>query len=82
METIDTERAYDRHAYSFGVKIKKYHADNGRFCDSVFKDKVDLHNQELRYYKVNAHHQNDIAEKRICDLSEGAQVLLLHAMHR
>jgi hypothetical protein len=37
-ETIKAKKAFETHAESFGVRIRQYHADNGRFQDIKFKE--------------------------------------------
>jgi hypothetical protein len=64
------------------VTINHYHADNGRFGDNAFMQLVAKSGQTIYFCGVNAHFQNGIAEKRICDLSEQARKQLLHAKAR
>jgi hypothetical protein len=37
-ETLKAKKAFELHADSFGVKVRQYHADNGRFQDIKFKE--------------------------------------------
>jgi hypothetical protein len=37
-ETLKAKKAFDIHADSFGVNVKQYHTDNGRFQDIKFKE--------------------------------------------
>jgi hypothetical protein len=37
-EALKAKKAFETHADSFGVKIKQYHMDNGRFQDIKFKE--------------------------------------------
>ncbi len=69
-------------ALSHGVHIKHYHADNGRFKDTLFTRDIEEKGQTISYCGVGAHHQNGIAEKRIRDLQRTATALLLHAQRR
>jgi hypothetical protein len=64
-----------------GIKIKKYHADNGRFVDNAWTNHLKASNQNMTLCGVNAHHQNDKMEKRIRDLQELSRSLLLHAQN-
>jgi hypothetical protein len=34
-QTMLAKREFEQHALGMGVRIKKYHADNGRFVDSA-----------------------------------------------
>jgi hypothetical protein len=81
-ETLKAKRAFELHSDSFGVKIKQYHADNGRFQDVRFKEDCTNQGQSITYCGVNAHFQNGRAERRIRDLQDGARTSLLHAMKK
>jgi hypothetical protein len=81
-ETLLAKKAFEAYAASFGVIVSNYHADNRRFAELLFLDHAGLNNQSVSLCGVNAHFQNGIAEKRICDLTERARTSLLHAMHR
>jgi hypothetical protein len=81
-ETLKSKIAFERFALSHGVHIKHYHADNGRFKDTLFTKSIEEKGQTISYCGVGAHHQNGIAEKRIGDLQRRATTLLLHAQRR
>ena len=81
-ETLLAKNAFEAHARNCGIKIKHYHADNGRFADNSWKKDIDEKGQTISYCGVNAHYQNEIAEKRIRDLTERARKMLLHAKSR
>lgn len=78
-QTIASKTAFESKANSFGVKIKSYHADNGRFAEKGFRDAVTASNQTIKYCAVGAHHQNGIIEKKIGDMSNATRTLLMHA---
>jgi hypothetical protein len=81
-ETIKAKKAFETHADSFGVRVRQYHADNGRFQDIKFKEDCAEQSQRITYCGVNAHFQNGRAERRIRDLQDGARTSLLHAMKK
>jgi hypothetical protein len=81
-ETVKAKRAFEAHAETFGIKVKHYHADNGRFQDIAFKEDCSSKGQPLSYCGVNAHFQNGRAERKIRDLQDGARTSLLHAMKK
>ena len=81
-ETMKSKLAFEKYALSHGVHIKHYHADNGRFKDTLFTRDIEEEGQTISYCGVGAHHQNGIAEKRIGDLQRRATTLLLHAQRR
>jgi hypothetical protein len=78
-ETVAAKEAFELHASSFGVMIRHYHCDNGRFADNLFRDSVTRCNQTISYSGVGIHSQNGKAEKRIQDLQSAATTMLLHA---
>jgi hypothetical protein len=53
--------------------IHHYHADNGRFADSVFMGAVEKSQHTISLCGANAHFQNGVVEKRIRDLQEQAR---------
>ena len=83
-ETLDAKEAFERYAYQHGVKIRHYHAENGRFNENAWIQYLKRQNpqQTQSYSGVGAHHQNGVAEKRIQDLQDCARTMLLHAQRR
>jgi Reverse transcriptase (RNA-dependent DNA polymerase)/GAG-pre-integrase domain len=81
-ETLSAKIEFERYARSFGVAIKHYHADNGRFADNEWRDDVVSKGQRLSFCGVGAHHQNGRAEKRIRDIQDLARTSLIHANRR
>jgi hypothetical protein len=81
-ETIKAKRAFEQFAADHGVKILHYHCDNGRFKDNTFRQACGEARQQLTFCGVNAHFQNGIAKRAICDLLESACKQLLHASAR
>ncbi|KAL7580972.1 hypothetical protein ACA910_005786 [Epithemia clementina (nom. ined.)] len=57
-ETVQAERAFERHAGLFNVLVQHYHCDNGRFADNGFIADCKLQGQRITYGGVNAHFQN------------------------
>ena len=82
VETLEAKHAFEAFARRHYVKIKHYHADNGRFADNAFLEDITKKGQMISFCGVNAHFQNGIAEKRIRDLQEQARKQLLHAKAR
>ncbi len=64
-ETIKAKEAFERYAKSYGVAIQHYHADNGQFAETQWIKHCKENGQSLSYCGVNAHFQNDKAEKWI-----------------
>lgn len=79
IETVTAKHAFEQFAKGYGVSIKHYHADNGRFAENLFMADVARLGQSITFCGVNAHFQNGIAEKRIRDLQEGARTMILDA---
>ncbi|KAL7478813.1 hypothetical protein ACHAW6_008183 [Cyclotella cf. meneghiniana] len=81
-ETIKAKQAFERFAVDHGVRIKHYHADNGRFADNAFQQHCNEQQQTITYCSMNAHFQNGVAKRAIRDITEAAQTMLLHAKAR
>jgi hypothetical protein len=81
-ETLEAKRAFERFAERNGVQVLNYHADNGRFQETLFLADCARRGQGVTLCGVNAHFQNGIAEKRIRDLQEKARTNMLHAKQR
>ena len=75
---IAAKHAYEQLAAQYGVTIRSYHGDNGRFAEALWVTDAGEKNQKVTFCGVGSHHQNGIAEKRIRDLTEYARTLLLH----
>ena len=78
-ETILMKRNFERFAHTFGVRVKKYHSDNGIFASREFREEARLQNQEIDFSGVGAHHQNGVAERALQTISSWARTMLLHA---
>jgi hypothetical protein len=65
VETIEAKEAFERWQMSHVVKVKHYHADNGRFAENAFIQHIDKCNQTISFCGVNAQLQNGRAERRI-----------------
>ncbi len=64
-ETIEAKQAFEQFAAQHGVRIQHYHCDIGRFAVNDFKMVCKQSNQQLTFCGVNAHFQNEIAERAI-----------------
>ena len=62
-KTLEAKHAFEAFAHRHYVKIRHYHADNGRFADNAFLEDVAKKGQMISFCGVNAHFQNGIAEK-------------------
>ena len=76
--TVRAKRSFEHYRASHGVRVLHYHANNGRFADTLFLRDIDEQRQEISYCGVNAHFQNGVAEKRIRDLQDMTHTALLH----
>ena len=77
-ENLAGKSAFERWADTFGVKIKGYHADNGRFSKQAFRSEIEDTNQNITFCGVGYHHQNAIFERKIQTLTLGYRTLILH----
>ena len=78
-ETINSKVAFEKMANEYNVRIKSYHADNGRFAEAGFKEDCKRCSQNISFCAVGAHHQNGIAEAGIKRFTLSARTSLLHA---
>jgi hypothetical protein len=81
-ETLEAKHAFELWSNSNGVRIRHYHADNGRYAENVFMADVARKGQTISFCGVNANFQNGKAERRIRLLQDLARSQLLHAMHQ
>ena len=54
-ETVEAKQAFELHMKDMGVKVARYHADNGRFADILFLQDVKEQKQSITFCGVNAH---------------------------
>jgi hypothetical protein len=80
-QTLAAKKDFERHVPSVGVKVQRYHADNGRFVDNAWMCHLKEMNQTMSLCGVNAHHQNGKVEKQIQDLQDLARSLMLHTQN-
>ena len=78
-QTLQGKHRFERQAQQFDVKIKNFRADNGIFRSKEFRDDLEIHEQDVTYCGVGAHHQNGVAERHIRIIVERARTALLHA---
>ena len=81
-ETIRGKLLLEREASDAGVRIRKYHADNGVFSSVRFKEHCEKLNQKLSFSGVGAKFQNGVAERGIQTVSNMARANMLHATMR
>ena len=79
--TLEAKNSYERLMQSYGHKVLGYHADNGRFAETAFRQDCKDKAQKLSFCGVGSHHQNGIAERRIRSISEDARTMLAHGHH-
>ena len=78
-ETIDSKLAFDRTLQQYDVNVKSYRADNGRFHDEAFIQKINRSLQTISFCGVGANHQNSVAESNIRRIVATSRNQLLHA---
>jgi hypothetical protein len=70
--TLKSKKKFERRCRLIsGVKVEKYHADNGIFNSTGFQDHLDLMEQEIQFFGTGALHQNGVAERNIRPHSHG-----------
>jgi len=55
-ETLKAKQELECHAASYGICIKHYHADNGRFAENVWMKAVSDANQMITFCGIGAQH--------------------------
>ena len=81
-QTIRGKLLLEREADDVGIKIKRYHADNGVFSSADFKKHCSELGQKLSFSGVGAKFQNGVAERGIQTVSNMARANMLHATMR
>ena len=83
-ETIESKKAFESYAASHNVQILNYHAGNQIFrANEWIKDYQSEPNpQGMSFSGVDAHHTNEISERRIRDVQDSGRTILIHAAHR
>ena len=77
---MEGKHAFEKYAAIFGVKIQKYHADNGAFNNRILKERRIATNQIIGFSPIYAHHQNGIAERTIKNVTYISQSTIFNAM--
>ena len=54
-ETVQEKKAFEDYTRKYKVKVKQYHAENGRFSYTTFLQAVKQENQMISYCGVNSH---------------------------
>ena len=82
-ETVLAKKTYKTWCRNYGVTIRHYLSDNGRFAVNKFLQAVsESPHQTISFCGVNAHHQNGVAEKHIRDLQELSRTGVMHDQQR
>eukprot|EP00957_Ditylum_brightwellii_P093161 7093007-Ditylum_brightwellii.AAC.1 len=68
-EMLESKCAYEHFAVKHGITVKKYHSDNGQFEEKAFHNAYEMQGQQISFCGVRAHHQNDIEENCIKQLT-------------
>ncbi len=68
------------HASQYNCSIKCYQTDSGNFSSKEFRAHCSQQKQHVQFCGVNAHHQNGMAERRACSITEHAHTMIIHVM--
>ena len=74
-ETIHRKHLFEREAGTCEVTIQNYQGDNGIYKATEFIKDLNDKGQMIKYSGVGAHHQNGVAERAICTISESARAI-------
>ena len=83
IETVEAKEAFERFAASHHVTVKHYHADNGRFAATLFKEHVAEKGQSIKLlwsWCASSKWQGGRRESETLLISQGQ--CFLHAAHR
>ena len=78
-ETLKAKHAFEREAFSVGIRVRSYRGDNGVFRSFEFIEDLHDRGQDIDYAGVGGHHQNGVAENAIRTISNSARTMLLHS---
>jgi transposase InsO family protein len=78
-DTIRGKLLFEQEAADSGVRIRKYHSDNGVFSSKQFKDHCKVMKQKLTFSGAGAKFQNGVAENGIKTVCNMARANMLHA---
>ena len=81
-ETLQGKHVFELYSEKHGIKVQNYLADNGIFKAKGWVQACQQQRQGLTFAGVNAHHANGMAERRIKELQDLAQSMLIHAHRR
>ncbi len=79
-EALQAKHSFELLAFQHNHSIKCYHTDLGIFASNDFCLSYTQQKQRMKFCGVNAHHQNGIAERHICSITECARTMLIHTM--
>ena len=65
----------------FGVKINRYHADNGIFSEQPLRSEIYYSKHTIKFLGVVSHHQNSIVERKTQTITLEDRTLLIHAKY-
>ena len=76
--TLAAKREFEHRCSFWGIKVKHYHSDNGILAENAWINECKRCKQDLIFCGVGAHHQNDISERKIKDVTLISRTMLLH----
>ena len=60
--TLEAKDAFERGCITQNVTSRRYHADNGRFAETIVKSACAVNQQSLTFCGIGARHKNGVAE--------------------
>ena len=81
-ETVEAKRTFEAFTQTYKIKIRHYHAENGRFSDNALVKEFTQESQTISYCGVNSRFRNGKSEKRIRDIQEKTRERLHNAKAR
>lgn len=78
--TLRSKKQFEAYASQFGIKVKRYRADNVPFSSQSFLQNIKDNDQTIDFSGTGAHHQHGVAERSIQTITRWARAMLLHAV--
>ena len=76
--TLPEKLAFEIWVSKFWIKIKRYHADNGRFSKQPLISAIEDPNHTITFCGVVSHHQSAIVRRKVQALTLVSRTLLIN----
>ena len=77
-DTVRSKETYDNQPTGMGIRIHKYHGDNGVYKSKLFSDDLEKKHYTMSFSSVSAYGQNGVVERAIQTIVNSARTMILH----